>query len=253
MLDAHSPHFGIQSIGVKDEVKNMRPSSWFAINAVVLLVLGMTARAQSLLNKHVAVTGNSIAQFQGGFQRREFPLLPPQNVVIRGENSYTCSMVLTLIPYLVPANTDVVVLIDSTNDIQRGVTVDEHMACIAQTIAVLLARNPNLRLVVANTPPWTHWDPCTNSYRDDSVVSEITAFNAAYADQVTGLQALWPSNVRVADVWTPNADQDGWAIPQYMTGPCGIHPGNSGVWSSAWQHFSDAYTGLVMAAVNRRW
>lgn len=231
----------------------MRPASRFAINAVVLLALGMTADAQSFLNKHVAITGNSIAQFQGGFQQREFPLLVPQNVVIRGQNSYTCSMVLPLILYLVPANTDVVVLIDSTNDIQHNVTVGEHMACIEQTIEVLLARNPSLRLVILNTPPWTHWNPCTGSYRDDGVESEIVVFNNAYADPVTGLQALWPSRVRVADVWTPNADQDGWAIPQYMTGPCGLHPGNSGVWSSAWQHFSDAYTGLVMDAVSKRW
>jgi len=231
----------------------MRTASWFVVAIVVCVAAAASAGAQTFLNKHVTITGNSIAQFQGGFQQREFPLLPSQNVVIRGENSYTCALILPLILYLVPANTDVVVLIDSTNDVQNGVTIAEHMLCIEQTIQSLLGRNPALRVVVANTPPWTHWNPCTSLYRDSSVISQISMYNAAYADPVSGLQARWPSRVRVADVWTPNADQDGWAVPQYMTGPCGIHPGNAGVWSSSWQHFVDAYTGLVMAAVQGTW
>ncbi len=223
---------------------------------VLILVLNSFAFAQSignLYNKHVTITGNSLAQFQGGFQSREFPLLNPQNVVIRGMNSYTCSMLVTLVPYLVPVNTDVLVLLDSTNDIRTGVTVPQHMACIVQTITNLLARTPALRIVVANTPPWTQYDPCTATYRDPSIVTLIEAYNAAYADPVTGLQARWPTRVRVADVFTPAAGQDGWALPQYMTGPCGIHPGNQGVWSDSWQHFVNGYTGLVMSAAGGRW
>jgi hypothetical protein len=124
---------------------------------------------------------------------------------------------------------------------------------MAQTISSLVVRNRAVRIAVANTPPWTHWDPCTATYRDPSVVQLIEAYNAAYADPSIGLQAQWPVNVRVADVFTPSADQNGWAIPQYMTGPCGIHPGNSGMWSASWQHFTDAYTGIVMAALRGQW
>ena len=223
---------------------------------ILSLTAGGSAAAQGIgvySKKHVAISGNSLAQFQGGFQSREFPLLPPANVVIRGQYSYTCAMILPLVTYLAPANSDVIVLLDSTNDIRTNVPVQQHMACIEQTIATLLLRNPAARIVVANTPPWTQWDPCTNQYRDHSIVDLIEAYNAAYADPASGLQAQWPANVRVADVFTPSADSDGWAIPQYMTGPCGIHPGDAGVWSASWQHFADGYTGLVMSSLNGQW
>jgi GDSL-like Lipase/Acylhydrolase family len=228
--------------------------SFIVVVAIFTALLGTAAVAQIVqYSTHVTVTGNSLAQFQGGFQTHEFPLLNPQNVVIRGMYSYPCSAILRSIVYLVPADTEVVVLFDSSNDIRTGVTVQDHMACMNNTISVLLARNPALRIVVANTPPWTHWDPCTSSYRDDSIVTEIEAYNAAYADPVDGLQAQWPSNVRVADVWTPSVGQDGWALPQYMTGPCGVHPGDAGIWSASWQHFVDGYTGIVMGAVKSQW
>jgi len=222
---------------------------------MLLLVVsgGLNAQVSQYSNKHITVTGNSLAQFQGGFQVREFPLVPAANVVIRGQDSNTCVMILMLITYLVPANSDAVVLLDSTNDIQHNVPVQQHMQCMEQTITKLVTRNPAVRIVVANTPPWTHWDPCTSTYRDPSIVQMIEAYNAAYADPSTGLQALWPVNVRVADVFTPSADQDGWALPQYMAGPCGIHPGNAGIWSASWQHFADGYTGLVMSALKGQW
>lgn len=204
-------------------------------------------------NKHVTIAGNSIADFQIGFQPEELPLLAPANVVIRGMDSYPCNHLLPVISFLVPSNSNVVVLFDSTNDVANHVPIQQHMECIEQSISALLTRNNALRVVVANTPPWTHWNPCTNTYRDDSVLSDIATYNSAYADPVTGLQALWPTEVRVADVWTPNVGSDGWAIPQDMTGPCGIHPGDRSVWSSSWQHFSQAYTGVVMSAVNGGW
>ncbi len=231
----------------------MKATSSLILVAMVF-ALALDAQAQTLdFNAHVVVTGNSLAQFQAGFQTEEFPLLNPQDVMIHGMNSYTCAGLLRLVLYLVPTNTDVVVLLDSTNDIRTGVSVPSHMSCIKQTISMLLQRSPALRVVVVNTPPWTHWDPCTNTYRDDSVVAAIEAYNTAYADPVGGLQATWPVNVRVADAWTPSVDQEGWAIPQYMIGPCGVHPGNEGVWSSSWQHFADGYTGIVMQAVELKW
>ncbi|HUI83587.1 MAG TPA: SGNH/GDSL hydrolase family protein [Candidatus Binatia bacterium] len=199
------------------------------------------------------MTGNSIAHFQANFGRQEFPAFPPPNVYIWGQDSMMCSGILPLILYLVPARTDVLVLIDSTNDIEHSVPISQHMSCMAQTITTLLGRNPALKIVVANTPPWTQYDPCSGTYRDHSIVQMIEAYNAAYADPATGLQAQWPNNVRVADVFTPSADQNGWAIPQYMSGPCGIHPGQEFQWSPSWQHFADGYLPLVTTAAMGRW
>lgn len=224
---------------------------------ILFLLLSTTLlKAQGIglyKNKYVAVTGNSIANYQAGFQSREFPLLTPTDVVFRGMDSYTCAMVLRLVIYLVPAQSNIVVLFNSTNDVANHIPVAQHMACMKQTISILLERNTQLRVIVANTPPWTHWNPCTNSYRDDSVTTDIQNYNAAYADPVTGFQALWPTRVRVADVWSPNADMQGWAIPSDMSGPCGIHPGERSVWSPSWEHFSEPYIDLTMDAVRGQW
>ena len=230
----------------------------FALAIIILLTAVCTStpalgQIGSYKNFYVAITGNSIAQFQAPFALQEFPAIPSLNVKIWGMDGATCSGVLPLILHLVPGNTNVAVLIDSTNDIANGVPVAQHMSCIEQTIALLLGRNPALRIVVANTPPWTQYNPCTATYRDYSVVEAIEAYNAAYADPSSGLQALFPNNVRVADVFTPAAYADGWAIPQYMSGPCGIHPGQEYQWSASWAHFAQPYQVLVMSAVQGRW
>jgi len=211
-------------------------------------------------NAYATVMGNSIAHFQANFATQEFPAIPAANVWIWGTDSATCAYFLQsngvglpLILYYVPARTTVLVLIDSTNDVMTGVTVAQHMACIEQTVSALLGRNPALKIVVANTPPITHWNPCTGTYRDDTLVQTIENYNAAYADPVTGLQALWPNNLRVADVFTPSAQQDGWGVPADLTGPCGVHPGQEFQWSASWQHFAFGYEPLVMSAVNGLW
>ena len=204
-------------------------------------------------NTHVTITGNSIAHFQAPFAMLEFPAILSQNVDIWGIDGAPCSMVFQLVLPLVPANTDVLVLIDSTNDIKNGIPVDQHMSCIENTISVLLARKPALKIVVANTPPWTEFNPCTSMNRDHSIVDAIEAYNSAYVDPNHGLQALWPHNVRVADVFTPAALPSGWANPQYMAGPCGVHPGQEFQWSASWAHFAAGYEPLVMAAVQGRW
>ncbi len=223
----------------------------FAVALLLLLSVSAISWGQGIINpyrnKHVTVTGNSIAQMQGGFQSQEFPLVPPGNVLIRGQNSYTCSMILTLITYLVPVNTDVVVLIDSTNDAARNIRVDDHMACIRQTITTLTLRNPAIKIVVANTPPWGE-DTCDGQ----DPRATIAAYNAAYADASTGLEASY-RNVKVADVWTPAVQDDGWAIPQYMQGSCHIHPDIANQWTSSWSHFSYTYDQLVMSALRGQW
>lgn len=224
--------------------------------AVVVAVLVLSAASQGQIDqytKHVSVTGNSIAHFQATFAPYEFPAIKQSGVFIWGEDGQTCAGVLPLILYLVPAATDVVVLIDSTNDIRTSVPVQQHISCMKQTIATLLGRNPALKVVAANTPPWTHFNPCSGTDNPDSILELIEAYNAAYADANTGLQAQWPNNVRLADVWTPSAGSDGWAIPADMPGPCGIHPGQEFQWAASWSHFALPYETLVMQAVRGQW
>jgi len=191
---------------------------------LLILLLSAAAFGQSQFpNAYVTITGNSIAHFQAPFAMQEFPAIPPANVYIWGMDSVPCSYFLQtnsdgqpLLLFYVPARTTVAVLIDSTNDVRTNVSVTQHMACIEQTISILLARNPELRIVVANTPPWTQWDPCTETNRDYSVVQAIESYNAAYADPVSGLQALYPNNVRVADVFTPSAYSSGGGFPMIL-------------------------------------
>src|SRR5262249_42831196 len=152
-----------------------------AMTARILCALFLAvsaARCQSptqYQNAYVTVMGNSIAHFQANFATQEFPAIPAANVWIWGTDSATCAYFLQsngvglpLILYYVPARTTVLVLIDSTNDVMTGATVTQHMACIEQTVSALLGRNPALKIVVANTPPVTHWNPCTGTYRDDT-------------------------------------------------------------------------------------
>ena len=205
------------------------------IALALLLVLPCFGQVPTM--KYVSITGNSIAQMQGGFQRNEFPVLLPANVTIRGMYSYTCDHLFPLVTYLVPANTNVVVLYDSTNDVLHGVAVSDHIACMERTVAALVLRNPTIRVIVANTPPWTA-DNCYGDYRD-----AIDVYNSAYASEP------WPANVRVVDVWTPNVLQDGsrWADPNDMTGACGIHPGPANQWTDSWSHFTAPVSQAVMA------
>lgn len=220
---------------------------------ILIVVFCMASQAQTArkYSQPVTISGNSIAHFQATFGPLEFPAV--SHTFIWGLDSMTCADVLPQILYLVPANTAVAVLIDSTNDVRTGVPVSQHMECIETTISTLLARNPAMKIVVANTPPWTQYNPCTGTDNDPSIVQMIKSYNQAYADPSHGLQAQWPTNVRVADVFTPIAYPSGWAIPQDMTGPCGIHPGQEFQWSTSWATFAAPYEALVMQTLNGRW
>ncbi len=209
---------------------------------LVILICYGTMSAQVVGGfKHTTVTGNSLAVFQGGFQSLEFPYLPVSYVTIFGQNGMTCEQLLPLIPFLVARNADIVLLYNSTNDVRTGVQVSAHMTCMEQTVAVLLQRNPNIRILAANTPPWTE-DNCYGDYRDS-----IDIYNAAYAREP------WPAGVSVLDVWTPNVNPDTrWAIPADMTGPCGIHPGPANQWTNSWAHFTAPGTAAVYQIVKGR-
>lgn len=221
---------------------------------LLFLALAATGFAQTLVD----ITGNSIAQFQLGFQKWEFPSLPADEVNIWGADGFTCSDLLhdQYILEIVPADSQVIVLIDSTNDIGTGVPVNVHMNCMYTTLSLLQSRNSAVRIVVANTPPWTQWNPCLNNGQggdnDPSIATNIEAYNAAYADPVNGLEAKF-QHVMVADVWTPAVQPDGWAYPQYMQGPCGIHPDQAETWSASWDHFAWGYENLVLTGLQQQW
>jgi hypothetical protein len=215
--------------------------SWLPYCVLCLLLVG-AAHGQIIPMGYVDITGNSIAQFQGGFQLFEFPTLPSTHVTIFGMDGYTCGHLAPLILYLVPADTNVVVLYDSTNDVSRDTPVTDLLSCIHSTINQLIQRNSHIQIVLTNTPPWTQWDPCNQVYRNPAVLDIIDAYNTAY------IVEPWPVNVTLMDVWTPNADpQTRWALPQYMTGPCGIHPGPDKEWTDSWSHFTTPISAVVKA------
>lgn len=214
-----------------------------------LVVCGCLVFAQQTgpYTKHVTVFGNSIAHFQAPFGPIEFPEVASGYTYIWGDDSFTCQDVLVTLLYMVPADTDILVLIDSSNDIRVGTPISTQLACMQQTIADLQNRNPDILIVVANTPPWTQYNPCTGQDNDPSIAALIEQYNAAYASE------QWPAGVELVDVWTPMVETDGWAIPQLEIGPCGVHPGNEYQWSPAWAHFAAAYEVAVSQALQGQW
>ena len=248
---------GIPAPGSQAVLRGAIPARFTVILGFLSFLFLTTAASHG---QFVTITGNSIAHFQAPFAPEEFPHLLASQVNIWGVDSVACAYFLStngngtpLLYFYVPAQTTVAVLIDSTNDIRTGVPVAQHMLCIETTIGLLLRRNPNIKIVVANTPPWTQFNPCTNANNPPAVLTAMQAYNAAYADPTTGLQALYPNNVRVADVYTPAAESNGWANPSYMSGPCGTHPGPEFIWTLSWAHFVPPYTTLVMEAINHQW
>ncbi len=211
------------------------------IIGVVIVLAGMVmGQATGNLPIYVTVTGNSIAQYQWPFGEQEFPAVAPAYHYIYGAPAFTCAMVYKELSFLVPAHTQVLVLIDSTNDVRTGVSVSDHMACMNQSIGYLVNRNPRIKIVVVNTPPWTE-NNCLGLDRRQA----IAAYNAAYVDPNTGLAATWPGVVTVVDAWSLIAQPDGWADPNLMIGSCGIHPGVAYQWSGAWQNFASSYEAVA--------
>ena len=204
----------------------------------ILLSFSMFAGAQSVghgYQPHVALLGNSIAMYESGLQADIFPQLPVTNVFIYGHLSYTCSMVRSTLLFdafgtpAAPRNPDVVVLVnDTTNDVEKGHTPGNVLTCLQGSVQDLLNRKPSLKVVVLTTPPWTHFNPCTGTNNDPSVPGLIESYNQVMPQ----LQTQWPHNVRVLDAFTPfqDAQRDGWADPNLMGGPCGIHPGQPYTW-----------------------
>lgn len=223
----------------------------FALLALALL-MSTASFAQSLgkYQPKVELLGNSIAMFESGLQADIFPTFSPANVFIYGHLSYTCPMVRTTILFDAfggtgaPRNPDIVVLVnDTTNDVEQGHTAANVLSCLQGTISDLLGRKPSLKIVVLTTPPWTHFNPCTQTNNDPSVPGLIESYNAV----MPSLQTQWPHNVRVLDGFTPfqDAQHDGWADPNLMGGPCGIHPGLPYTWDYGQPTLASIFRGTV--------
>ena len=192
------------------------------ITLLLMLVLSIGLSAQT------KITGNSLVQL-APWTSIGIPLTE-----IRGHNSYTCPMLSILLPYDVPLGTQIAVLVESTNDILTNVPVATHMACITNEIIYLQSHRPNIRLFIVNTPPWNQ----TNCYGDQRDL--ISQYNDTYL-------SLTAYGVTLVDVWTGAVQVDGWAVPELMSGPCGVHPGQNQTPNAGWTFFMSQIVSAISA------
>jgi lysophospholipase L1-like esterase len=178
--------------------------------AVLLLAVGASAQGYlqtplippNALHVNVVLFGHSWVQFMEGFQPWAFPNIPSQHVAIQGYGGYTCAELLPILLSNVPANTNAVFIMAATNDVDEGVPVSQHIACIKSMIGELIGENPHMLILLSNDPPLCFGNPFGD------LRSEIAAYNQAY----TSLPKLYPNNVRLVDMWTPMVDVNGWGL-----------------------------------------
>jgi len=179
---------------------------------IVVLLVAVGANAQGELQKplippnaltvNVVLFGHSWITLMEGFQPWAFPNIPSQHIAIEGYSGYTCAMLLPLLLSNVPASTNAVFIMAATNDVDEGVPVSQHVACMESMIGELIGENPHMLILLANDPPLCMGDPFGD------LRSEIAAYNQAY----TSLPKLYPANVRLVDMWTPMVDVNGWGL-----------------------------------------
>lgn len=233
----------------------------YTVIFLLLLVVPMMSFGQAIgrggYQPSVALLGNSIAAYESGLQAYIFPQLPVSKVYIYGRISHTCQMVrLSIVAdafgtSLGPRNPDVVVLVnDTSNDISHGVPPATTYSCLEGTIGDLLNRKATLKIILLSQVPWTQYDPCTGQDNDPSYLQLIQNMNA----MLPGLQAEFPHNVRVLDAYTPFLDHqgDGWGDPSLMGGPCGVHPGDPGVWDFGQPTLANVFRNIVLTS-NQLW
>lgn len=168
----------------------------------------------------IVVTGNSLVEMSPWADSGIVP-----KPTIRGWNGHTCEMLTSLLPWDVAPGAKTAVLVEATDDVLRYVSPEDHKACMVGQIEWLLANRPGIKIYVANTPPMAE-ENCYGDYRE-----QIEAYNAVY-DQ---LASDYP--VTLVDVWSGIVQADGWAIPDDMDGPCGIHFGQPGQLNPGWAFF----------------
>lgn len=180
-----------------------------AFALALMLAASLAAVAQNVNpQRPTVVQGNSLVEFAPWAQSGI-----PGPLVIRGHDSYTAAQLAVLLPYDVPLDAGAVVLVQATNDIHSGVPVGEHMATIEGELAWLASERPHAAVYVANVPPFDE-NNCYGDFRQ-----AIAEYNAAYAE----LPAAW--DVAIVDLHTAITQQNGWAWPPEISGPCGIHFG----------------------------
>jgi hypothetical protein len=224
----------------------------YLILGIFLLVLPLSANN----GVTVAISGDSIAQFMGGFQAELFPNLPASEVSIFGQYGATCLNLLQRSPttgqplllFMVPASAQIVVLYETSNGISTGMTIQQQVVCVQQTIAYLWYRNNNIKIILANQLPWRQGSYVNGQYEILGCTGyfdahlTIEAWNATYG--TTNWNAGYPpGTVTLIDVWSPNVNAPGtmgygFGAAADIIGPCGIHPDQPNRWSPVWRHFT---------------
>jgi hypothetical protein len=210
-----------------------------AMVAMLGVLFALPAHAQQPATDFVTICCDSISQYQMGFEEDEFPLLPPQNVFYEGQDSFTCEEILRMMPGFVPVRTQVVVPFELTNDARIGTPAPVVVGCLVRTISLLVNRNPAIKVVLPTAHPW----------RSDNCTGDRRALIAQYNALLPLVAKVFPGTVTLVDVWTPNVQADGWAIPEDITGFCGVHPGPEEEWSASWDHFMAPVTAAVEAVL----
>ena len=167
----------------------------------------------------VVLFGHSWIADMNGFAPWAFPNLPSGNIAIRGHGALTCSGLLIWLQGDIQPTTNVVFLMLATNDIVRNIDVNSHMACVYQAIQLILHKNPNMKILLSNVPPWCQ--STVPGYGDKRQI--IATYNAAY--QL--VPQAYPQ-VTVVDMWTMTVQSDGWALPNVIDGALGYHFGPNG-------------------------
>jgi hypothetical protein len=154
---------------------------------------------------------------------------------VKGFDSATCPYISAILPALVPPHTPVVVLVEGTNDVARGVPADATASCLRGQISWLQQYRPGIHVVLASVSPMSLGN-CDGDYRE-----LIAAYNLAYG----ALVAQEGHSVRLADITTAITQPDGWALESFMDGPCLLHPGQPGIPNAGWSFFM----GQIVAAM----
>ena len=176
----------------------------------------------------VAVVGHSFARYEEGFGQQQFPDLSSW---YDGQDGLTCAGMIqnNFVLGMVPPSSRSAVIIIATNDLVQGVLPSDHAKCLKKVVSILWGRSPDLKIVLANTPPMA-FNNCAGDYR-----AQITAYNLAYSQFVSGLN---DPRLTLLDEWTPNTMPfNGWAWPGAMTGFCGVHPGPALQWAGGWPSY----------------
>lgn len=193
------------------------------IAALIMLVSCSSAQVAlyppNSANAHVVLFGHSWIAAMNGFAPWAFPNLPSANVSVRGHGSLTCSGLLIWMQGDIASTTDVVFMMLATNDILRNTDVSWHMACVEQAVQMALQKNPRMKVLLSNVPPWGA--STLAQYGDKRPL--IAAYNAAYP-----LLAQRYAQVSIVDMWSPTVQTDGWALPNVIDGPLGYHFGPNG-------------------------